>query len=146
MSGHSKWATTKRHKAAVDAKRGRSSALSAKKLLCCKRRRQASSSILDSALSLSAKQANMPADNITSGPSRKGPASLVASRSRNTLRGLWTGRGRSDSRGHMTTRTVRLPKYEAFSKGGNLAGAGALLPNFKRKGQFLPRTRWTKTP
>ena len=67
MSGHSKWATTKRHKAAVDAKRGKLFSLIGKELTIAARDGGGDPAFNPRLRTLiaKAKQANMPAMNIT---------------------------------------------------------------------------------
>ena len=66
MSGHSKWATTKRHKAAVDAKRGKIFSVISKELTLAARDGGKDPEFNPRLRTLitKAKQANMPADNI----------------------------------------------------------------------------------
>ena len=66
MSGHSKWATTKRHKAAVDAKRGKIfSAISKDLTLAAKAGGgDPETNARLRTLLAKAKAANMPADNV----------------------------------------------------------------------------------
>ena len=66
MSGHSKWATTKRHKAAVDAKRGKIFSVIAKEIIMAARQGGGNPEFNAQLRTLinKAKGANMPADNI----------------------------------------------------------------------------------
>ena len=66
MSGHSKWATTKRHKAAVDAKRGKIFSVIGKEITLTARDGGGDPDFNPSlrTLILKAKSANMPAENI----------------------------------------------------------------------------------
>ena len=66
MSGHSKWATTKRHKAAVDAKRGKIFSVISKELMLTARDGGGDAEFNPRlrTLILKAKQANMPAENV----------------------------------------------------------------------------------
>ena len=66
MSGHSKWATTKRHKAAVDAKRGKIFSVISKEITLAARDSGKDPEFNPRLRTLiaKAKQANMPADNI----------------------------------------------------------------------------------
>ena len=66
MAGHSKWATTKRHKAAVDAKRGKLFSMVGKELTIAARDGGGDPEFnprLRTCI-LKAKAANMPSDNI----------------------------------------------------------------------------------
>ena len=66
MAGHSKWATTKRHKAAVDAKRGKIFSVISKEISLATRDGGKDPEFNPRLRTLitKAKQANMPADNI----------------------------------------------------------------------------------
>ena len=66
MSGHSKWATTKRHKAAVDAKRGKIFSVISKEITLAARDggKDPEFNPRLRTLIVKAKQANMPAENI----------------------------------------------------------------------------------
>ena len=66
MSGHSKWATIKRHKAAVDAKRGKVFSVISKELTLAARDGGGDTEFNPRLRTLvqKAKAANMPADNV----------------------------------------------------------------------------------
>ena len=66
MSGHSKWATTKRHKAAIDAKRGKIFSVIGKEISLAARDGGGDPDFNPRlrTLVLKGKSANMPADNI----------------------------------------------------------------------------------
>ena len=66
MSGHSKWATIKRHKAAVDAKRGKIFSVISKELTLAARDGGGDTEFNPRLRTLvqKAKAANMPADNV----------------------------------------------------------------------------------
>ena len=141
MSGHSKWATTKRHKAAVDAKRGKIFSVISKELTLAARDGGKDPEFNPRLRTLitKAKQANMPADNIERAI-KKGTGELAGVTIEELLYEGYAPGGvglivevTTDNKNRSASE-VR----STFSKGGgNLAGAGALAFNFKRKGQIL---------
>ena len=141
MSGHSKWATTKRHKAAVDAKRGKIFSVISKELTLAARDGGKDPELNPRLRTLitKAKQANMPADNIERAI-KKGTGELAGVTIEELLYEGYAPGGvglivevTTDNKNRSASE-VR----STFSKGGgNLAGAGALAFNFKRKGQIL---------
>ena len=141
MSGHSKWATTKRHKAAVDAKRGKIFSVISKELMLTARDGGGDAEFNPRlrTLILKAKQANMPAENVERAI-KKGTGELEGTIIEELL---YEGHapGGVGLRIDVTTDTKNRAASEVRSTlgkgGGNLAGAGALSYNFKRKGQFL---------
>ena len=66
MSGHSKWATTKRHKGAIDAKRGKIFSNLAKEITLAARAGggDPNANVRLRSVLLRARAANMPSDNI----------------------------------------------------------------------------------
>ena len=141
MSGHSKWATTKRHKAAVDAKRGKIFSVISKEITLSARDGGKDPEFNPRLRTLitKAKQANMPADNIDRAI-KKGTGELGGVIIEELL---YEGYGPSGVGliVEVTTDNKNRSASEVrstFTKaGGNLAGAGALAFNFKRKGQIL---------
>ena len=141
MSGHSKWATTKRHKAAVDAQRGKIFSVISKELTLAARDGGKDPEFNPRLRTLitKAKQANMPADNIERAI-KKGTGELAGVTIEELLYEGYAPGGvglivevTTDNKNRSASE-VR----STFSKGGgNLAGAGALAFNFKRKGQIL---------
>ena len=141
MSGHSKWATTKRHKAAVDAKRGKIFSVISKELTLAARDggKDPEFNPRPRTLITKAKQANMPAGNIERAI-KKGTGELAGVTIEELLYEGYAPGGvglivevTTDNKNRSASE-VR----STFSKGGgNLAGAGALAFNFKRKGQIL---------
>ena len=141
MSGHSKWATTKRHKAAVDAKRGKIFSVISKELTLAARDGGKDPEFNPRLRTLitKAKQANMPADNIERAI-KQGTGELAGVTIEELLYEGYAPGGvglivevTTDNKNRSASE-VR----STFSKGGgNLAGAGALAFNFKRKGQIL---------
>ncbi|MEM0966564.1 MAG: YebC/PmpR family DNA-binding transcriptional regulator [Verrucomicrobiota bacterium] len=141
MSGHSKWATTKRHKAAVDAKRGKIFSVISKELTLSARDGGGDPEFNPRLRTniAKAKAANMPADNIERAI-KKGTGELEgATIEELTYEGY--GPGGVGLIVEVTTDNKNRSASEVrstFTKnGGNLAGSGALAYNFQRKGQFL---------
>jgi YebC/PmpR family DNA-binding regulatory protein len=141
MSGHSKWATTKRHKATIDAKRGKLFSVISKELSIAARENGGDPEFnprLRTVMS-KAKSANMPADNVDRAI-KKGTGELPGlSYEQLTYEGYAPGgvgvivEVTTDNKNRSAS-DVR----STFTKsGGNLAGAGALSFNFQRQGQFL---------
>lgn len=141
MSGHSKWATIKRHKAAVDAKRGKIFSVISKELTLVARSGGGDPTFnprLRTVL-LKAKAANMPADNVDRAI-KKGTGELPGVEYFElTYEGYAPGgvgvivEVTTDNKNRSASE-IRA----TFSKhGGNIAGAGALAFNFQRKGQFI---------
>jgi len=141
MSGHSKWATTKRHKAAVDAKRGKIFSVISKEISLAVRDggKDPEFNPRLRTLVLKAKQSNMPSDNIDRAI-KKGAGELGGVTIEELLYEGY-GPGGVGLIVEVTTDNKNRSASEVrstFSKaGGNLAGVGALAFNFKRMGQFL---------
>ncbi|MDR1435417.1 MAG: YebC/PmpR family DNA-binding transcriptional regulator [Puniceicoccales bacterium] len=141
MSGHSKWATTKRHKAAVDAKRGKMFSILSKEITIAVRdggKDPEFNPRLRTTI-LKAKAANMPADNVKKAI-QKGTGEIPGVIIEELT---YEGYGPSgigmivEATTDNKNRTVSEVR-STFSKcGGNLAGTGALAFNFQRKGQFI---------
>ena len=141
MSGHSKWATTKRHKAAIDAKRGKIFSMIGKELAIAARDGGSDPEFnprLRTCI-LKAKAANMPADNIDRAI-KKGTGELGGSIIEElTYEGYAPGgvglivEVTTDNK----NRSASEVRSSFTRHGGNLAGAGALAYNFQRMGQFL---------
>lgn len=141
MSGHSKWSTIKRHKAVVDAKRGKVFSLLSKELTLAARASGGNPEFNPQLRTLiaKAKSANMPGENIQKAI-QKGtgelPGLLIEEL---TYEGY--GPGGVGIIVEVTTDNKNRAASEirsAFTKcGGNLAGTGALAFNFQKKGQFL---------
>ncbi|MDR0534953.1 MAG: YebC/PmpR family DNA-binding transcriptional regulator [Puniceicoccales bacterium] len=141
MSGHSKWATTKRHKAAIDAKRGKIFSVLAKDLALAARAGggDPNSNAKLRTLLLKARAANMPTDNIDRAV-KKGTGELPGV-SYEEIRYDGYGPAGVNIIVEVTTDNKNRAVGEiraAFTKaGGSLATTGALDFNFQRKGQFL---------
>ncbi|MDP8258325.1 MAG: YebC/PmpR family DNA-binding transcriptional regulator [Candidatus Aadella gelida] len=141
MSGHSKWASIKHKKGALDAKRGKIFTKLIREITVAAREgggNMDSNPRLRLAIQ-KAKDANMPADNIDRGV-KKGTGELEGVSYENvSFEGYAPGgvavivEGLTDNR-NRTTGDVR----SIFSKrGGNMAGAGSVAFQFERKGVFL---------
>jgi YebC/PmpR family DNA-binding regulatory protein len=141
MAGHSKWANTKRAKAAVDAKRGKIfSRLSKDITLAAKAGGgDASANPRLRTLLLKAREGNMPADNIDRAV-KKGTGELPGiSYEECVYEGYAPGgvavivQVTTDNK-NRSAADIRA----VFAKhGGNLAGAGAVSFMFNHQGQFL---------
>src|SRR5260370_28172235 len=148
MSGHSKWATIKHKKAALDAKRGKSFTRIIKEISIAARSGgdPDGNPRLRTAI-LAAKAASMPADNIKKAIMR-GTGELEGGQIEEVMfEGYGPGGAAvlvnvaTDNR----NRTVSEIRH-AFSKnGGKMSAEGSLAWMFERKGQlFVPRTKRTE--
>ncbi len=141
MSGHSKWATTRRHKAAIDAKRGKLFSVIANELTLVARDGGANPEFNPRLRTLlnKAKTANMPSDNIDRAV-KKGTGELPGVTFEElTYEGYGPGgvglivEVATDNR----NRSASAVRSTFTRAGGNLAGSGALAFNFQKQGQFL---------
>lgn len=141
MAGHSKWATTKRHKAVVDAKRGKIFSVLSKELTIAAKSGGGDPDMNNRlrTIILKAKAANMPADNIDRAI-KKGTGELPGVIYEELLYEGY-GPGGVGIIVEVTTDNKNRSASEirsTFTKcGGNLAGSGALAFNFQHTGQFL---------
>lgn len=141
MSGHSKWATTKRHKAAIDAKRGKIFSVISKELTLTARNGGGDPEFNPRLRTIinKAKTANMPSDNIDRAI-KKGTGELPGVEYFELLYEGY-GPGGIGIIVEVTTDNKNRAASEVrstFSKyGGNLAQPGALQHFFSRQGQFL---------
>jgi YebC/PmpR family DNA-binding regulatory protein len=141
MSGHSKWATTKRHKAAIDAKRGKIFSVISKDLTLAARNGGGDPEFNPRLRTIinKAKGANMPADNIDRAI-KKGTGELPGVEYFELLYEGY-GPGAVGIIVEVTTDNKNRAASEVrstFSKyGGNLGAPGAVLHSFSRMGQFL---------
>ncbi|MGC9451421.1 MAG: YebC/PmpR family DNA-binding transcriptional regulator [Oceanipulchritudo sp.] len=141
MSGHSKWATTKRHKAAIDAKRGKIFSAISKDLTLAARNGGGDPEFNPRLRTFiaKAKATNMPADNIDRAI-KKGTGELPGVEYHELLYEGY-GPGGIGIIVEVTTDNKNRAASEVrstFSKhGGNLAQPGALQHFFTRQGQFL---------
>lgn len=141
MSGHSKWATTKRHKAAIDAKRGKIFSVISKEITIAARDGGGDAEFNPRLRNLVAKAraSNMPNDNIDKAI-KKGTGELPGVTYEELVYEGYAPGGvgvivevTTDNKNRSASE-VR----STFTKcNGNLAGAGALAFNFQRKGQIL---------
>ncbi|MDR1402008.1 MAG: YebC/PmpR family DNA-binding transcriptional regulator [Puniceicoccales bacterium] len=141
MSGHSKWATTKRHKAVIDAKRGKLFSTLSKDISLAARSGGGDVNF-NTKLRLivqKAKEANMPAENIKRAI-QKGTGELPGMLIEELLYEGYAAGGvgliievttDNKNRAASEVRSV-LTKH-----GGNLASPGALMFNFQKMGQFF---------
>jgi YebC/PmpR family DNA-binding regulatory protein len=141
MSGHSKWATTKRHKAAVDAKRGKIFSMLSKEISLAAR--DGGGDINFNAklrvMVQKAKDANMPADNIKKAI-QKGTGELPGLCIEELLYEGYAAGGvglvievTTDNK----NRAASEVRSTLTKCGGNLASPGALMFNFQRMGQIF---------
>ncbi|MDR2200519.1 MAG: YebC/PmpR family DNA-binding transcriptional regulator [Puniceicoccales bacterium] len=141
MSGHSKWATTKRHKAAVDAKRGKLFSILSKEITIAVRDGGKDPEFNPRLRTIiqKAKAANMPADNVKKAM-QKGTGEIPGVVIEELIYEGY-GPGGIGLIVEVTTdnknRTVSEVRSTFGKCGGNLAGSGALAFNFQRKGQFI---------
>ncbi len=143
MSGHSKWASIKHKKGALDARRGKLFTKLIREITVAAREGGGNPDA-NARLRLAiqkARDANMPADNINRGI-KKGTGELEGvSYEPVSFEGYAPGgvavivEGLTDNK-NRTTSEVR----SVFSKrGGNMAGAGSVAFQFERKGVFMVR-------
>jgi YebC/PmpR family DNA-binding regulatory protein len=141
MAGHSKWANIKHKKAAADAAKGRIFSKIAKEIMVAARSGggDPTANITLRALIQKARGVNMPADNIERAIKR-GTGELEGQALEEIV---YEGYGPagvsivvqtlSDNR----NRTASEVRHVFTKYGGNLAGAGAVMRNFKRRGYFI---------
>ncbi len=141
MSGHSKWATTKRHKAVIDSKRGKIFSILGKELTLAARDGGGNPEFNTRLrmLMAKAKESNMPNDNIDRAI-KKGTGELEGFTIEQIVYEGYAPGGvgviievTTDNKNRAASEVrSTLTKF-----GGTLAGAGALAFNFQKKGQFL---------
>lgn len=141
MSGHSKWATIKRHKAAVDAKRGKIFSVISKELTLAARDGGGDPEFNPRLRTLiqKAKASNMPADNVDRAI-KKGTGELPGVVYEENLYEGYAAGGvglivevTTDNK----NRSASEVRSTMSKNGGNLAGVGAVSFQFERKGQFI---------
>src|SRR5919198_2435345 len=139
MSGHSKWATIKHKKGALDAKRGKIFTRLIKEISIAAKNGGGdpdSNPRLRTAIA-AAKAENMPADNIKRAVQRGTGELPGATYEEFTLEGYGPGgvailvEISSDNR----NRTVSEIRHAFTKNGGNMAEAGGLAPVFFKKGE-----------
>ncbi len=141
MSGHSKWATIKRHKAAVDAKRGKIFSVISKELTLAARDGGGDPEFNPRLRTLvqKAKASNMPADNVDRAI-KKGTGELPGVVYEENLYEGYAAGGvgiivevTTDNK----NRSASEVRSTMGKNGGNLAGVGSVAFQFERKGQFI---------
>lgn len=141
MSGHSKWATTKRHKGAIDAKRGKIFSNLAKEITLAARAGggDPSANVRLRSVLLRARAANMPTDNIDRAI-KKGTGELPGLVYEEMLYEGYAPGGvglivevTTDNK----NRAIGEVRNAFTKNGGNLASSGALTSFFQRKGQII---------
>ncbi len=141
MSGHSKWATIKRHKASQDAKKGKIFSMISKELTLAARQGGGDPQFNPRLRTIlaKAKDANMPADNVDRAI-KKGTGELPGVEYHEvTYEGYAPGgvgvivEVTTDNK----NRSASEVRSTFTKSGGNLAGPGALDFNFQRMGQFF---------
>jgi len=141
MSGHSKWATTKHHKALIDAKKGKIFSVLSKELTLASRAsgKDPNSNPRLRTLLLKAKAANMPADNVERAI-LKGTGELPGAE---YIEMVYEGYAPGGVGVILTVTTDNKNRSASevrstFGKhGGNLAGPGSLARFFNKQGQFI---------
>jgi len=141
MSGHSKWATIKRHKASVDAKRGKIFSVISKELTLAARDGGGDPEFNPRLRTLvqKAKASNMPADNVDRAI-KKGTGELPGVVYEENLYEGYAAGGvgiivevTTDNK----NRSASEVRSTMGKNGGNLAGVGSVAFQFDRKGQFI---------
>ena len=141
MSGHSKWHTTKRHKAVIDAKRGKIFSVLAKEITLAAKAGggSAESNAKLRTLLLKARAANMPTDNIDRAV-KKGTGELPGVSYEEIIYEGYAPGGvgiivecTTDNK----TRTVAEVRSAFTKNGGSMGAAGCLAHSFHKKGQFI---------
>jgi YebC/PmpR family DNA-binding regulatory protein len=141
MSGHSKWATTKRHKGAIDAKRGKIFSNLAKEITLASRAGggDPNANVRLRSVLLRARAANMPSDNIDRAI-KKGTGELPGLVYEEMLYEGYAPGGvglivevTTDNK----NRAIGEIRSTFTKNGGNLANSGALTSFFQRKGQII---------
>ncbi|MDY6068179.1 MAG: YebC/PmpR family DNA-binding transcriptional regulator [Opitutales bacterium] len=141
MSGHSKWATTKRHKAAIDSKRGKIFSALSKDITLAARAGGGDQNFNPRlrTLVLKAKAANMPADNIDRAI-KKGTGEIPGVVYEQLLYEGYAPGGVGiivEVTTENKNRAVADVRAAFTKNGGSLATQGALQFNFNRQGQFI---------
>lgn len=141
MSGHSKWATTKHHKALIDAKKGKIFSVLSKEMTLAARAggKDPNTNPRLRTLLLKAKAANMPSDNVERAI-LKGTGELPGAE---YIELVYEGYAPGGVGVILTVTTDNKNRSASevrstFGKhGGNLAGPGALARFFNKQGQFI---------
>lgn len=141
MSGHSKWATTKRHKAAIDAKRGKIFSTLSKDITIAARQGGGDPEMNPALRTVlaKAKGANMPSDNIDRAI-KKGTGELPGQEIVEVVYEGYAPGGVGliiETTTDNKNRTASDVRSTLSKNGGSLAGAGAVAFQFNRMGQFF---------
>ncbi|MBU4199286.1 MAG: YebC/PmpR family DNA-binding transcriptional regulator [Verrucomicrobia bacterium] len=141
MSGHSKWKTIAHKKGAADAKRGQIFSKLSKELTIAARAGGGNPDMNPSLrmLMIKAKSSNMPTDNVERAV-KKGTGELDGGRLEEIIYEGYAGGGVALVVKVLTDNKNRAASdvRHIFTKfGSNLAGQGAVMRNFKRKGQIM---------
>ena len=137
MSGHSKWANIKHKKAASDAVKGRIFSKIAKEIMVAARSGgDPTANITLRALVQKARSVNMPMDNITRAI-KKGSGELEGAAMEEIIYEGYAPGGVAlvvQSLSDNKNRTASEVRNVFNKNGGNLAGAGAVMRSFHRRG------------
>ena len=141
MSGHSKWATTKRHKGLVDAKRGKIFSNLAKEITLAARESggDPNSNMRLRSILTRARAANMPNDNIDRAI-KKGTGEIPGVVYEEMVYEGYAPAGVSlivEVTTDNKNRAVGEVRSTFTKNGGNMGSAGSVAFNFNRKGQIL---------
>ncbi len=141
MSGHSKWATTKRHKGLVDAKRGKIFSNLAKEITLAAKTSggDPESNVRLRAILLRARAASMPKDNIDRAI-KKGTGEIEGVTYEELVYEGYAPAGVCVIVEVMTdnkNRAVSEVRSVFTKNGGNMGSSGSVAFNFNRKGQIL---------
>lgn len=141
MAGHSKWATTKRHKAVIDAKRGKIFSVISKDLTLAARNGGGDPEMNPRLRTIlqKAKAANMPSDNIDRAI-KKGTGELPGVVYEELVYEAYAAGGVGvmiEVTTDNTNRSANDVRSTVSKYGGNLATPGALQFNFQKLGQFI---------
>jgi len=140
MAGHSKWANIKHKKAASDAVKGKVFSKIAKEIMVAARAGgDPSANITLRALVQKARGVNMPMDNITRAI-KKGSGELEGAAMEEIIYEGYAPGGVAlvvQSLSDNKNRTASEVRNVFNKNGGNLAGAGAVMRSFHRRGLFV---------
>ncbi|MGF0069017.1 YebC/PmpR family DNA-binding transcriptional regulator [Candidatus Spyradosoma sp. SGI.093] len=141
MSGHSKWATTKRHKGLVDAKRGKIFSNLAKEITLAARESggDPNSNMRLRSILTRARAANMPNDNIDRAI-KKGTGEIPGVVYEEMVYEGYAPAGVSlivEVTTDNKNRAVGEVRSTFTKNGGNMGSSGSVAFNFNRKGQIL---------
>lgn len=141
MSGHSKWATTKRHKGLIDAKRGKIFSNLAKEITLAAREggKDPTTNMRLRSVLMRCRAANMPNDNIERAV-KKGTGEIPGVVYEEMVYEGYAPAGVSlmvEVTTDNKNRAVGEIRSVFTKKGGNMASSGSVSFNFNRKGQII---------